>query len=135
MDTNPTRRRGPRWPWLVAYLLLMAAIVLALWQTRRSVLSGLDDEAGREQWREWKRQEQARALAKKSPVERRPPTTDEPPAVILLRDHFAAIVAGCLAAGTVLFAFLAIAIRGVLSTGKVAVLAEEESGERGASAP
>lgn len=135
MDTNPTRKRGLRWIWLAAYLTVMAAVVLLLWHARRSVLSRLDDETGRDQWQEWKLKEEARSLEKKSPVERRPPTSNEPPAVILLRDHFAAIVVGCLAAGTVLFGFLTIAIRGALATGKVAVLAEEEPGERGASAP
>jgi hypothetical protein len=104
--------------WIIAYLATMAGAIVLLWSARANMLALLDDPQQRAQWQEWKRQEEARSLEDKSPVERRPPVSQEPPTLVLMRDHFAAVVVACLAAGTVLFGFLAMAIRGMLAEPK-----------------
>jgi len=105
---------------IVAYAATMAAIVWLLWSGRQSVLAQLDQPEQRAQWQAWKQEEEARAIQGTSPVERRPPLSDEPPTLVLMRDHFAAALGSCLAAGTVLFAFLAFVIRGVAAGREIA---------------
>jgi len=99
---------------IVAYLATMGIAAWLLWSARESMLDRLDEPEQRAHWEDWKRQEEARAIEGKAPVERRPPASAEPPTLVLLRDHFPAVVTACLAAGTVLFAFLAFVIRGVM---------------------
>ena len=113
------------WLWMAAYVAAMTLTVWLLWSARASALAQLDDPEQRAQWQAWKQQEESRALEKTAPVERRPPTSEEPPTLVLMRDHFAAAVATCLAAGTVLFAFLAFVARGLMSTRAAASAAEE----------
>jgi hypothetical protein len=110
--------------WLAAYAVTMALAVWLLWSARASVLAQLDDPEQRAQWQEWKEREESRALEKTSPVERRPPASNEPPTLVLMRDHFAAAVATCIAAGTVLFAFFAFVIVGVMSGRAASSLAQ-----------
>jgi hypothetical protein len=101
--------------WIVAYVATMAVTVWLLWWARSSVLAALDDPAQRAQWQQWKQQEEIRMTEGTSPVERRPPVSEEPPSLVLMRDSFAAVVSTCLILGTVLFAFLALFVRGVIS--------------------
>jgi hypothetical protein len=101
-----------------------------LWSARASVLAQLDDPQQRAEWQEWKQQEESRAAAKDAPVTRRPPTSTEPPSLVLMRDHFAAAVASCLAAGTVLFVFVAFVVRGAVSSyGQAASIEPADDGQ------
>lgn len=95
---------------LVAYVATMAALVAALLFARRHVIATLDTPEARRQWRAWR--EQTQKQPEDGAVARRPVATDEPPALILLRDHFAAILVTTLAIGSFLFAFVAFVARG-----------------------
>ncbi|HEX4128992.1 MAG TPA: hypothetical protein VHZ24_03035 [Pirellulales bacterium] len=103
--------RSPRTIAVVAlsYVAVLAAIVVALVAARRSVMAQYGPEAIA-QWQQWKRQTEHPDPS--APVARRAVTSDEPPLLILARDHFAAITVTCVAIGTVLFGFLALALRG-----------------------
>jgi hypothetical protein len=46
-------------------------------------------------------------------VRRRPPQSDEPPALVLMRESFAAIVAVCLIVATICFGFFMLVARGM----------------------
>ncbi len=48
------------------------------------------------------------------PVRRKAPSSDEPPALVLMRDYFGVMLSGAVLFGSLLFAVLAIALRGVL---------------------
>jgi hypothetical protein len=95
---------------LSAYLATMVVLVATLLVARRHVIATLDTPEGRRQWRAWREQTQKRQEG--GAVVRRPVTADEPPALILLRDYFTAIVITTLAIGSFLFAFVAFAVRG-----------------------
>ncbi|HVX14246.1 MAG TPA: hypothetical protein VHC22_23875 [Pirellulales bacterium] len=97
--------------WLVAYAALMAGLVAGLVIVRRRVLAALDTPAARAEWQAWKEQT-AREQHQAVPVRRRPVTSDEPPALILLRDRFPVIVVTSLVIGSFLFAFLAFVMQG-----------------------
>jgi hypothetical protein len=97
--------------WLLAYIAVMTAIVAALVVTRKRVLATLDTPEARRQWQAWK-EKTADEQSTAGPVRRRPVQNDEPPALILLRDRFAAIVATTVMICSFLFAFLAFVARG-----------------------
>lgn len=99
--------------WLLAYLAVMTALVVALVVARRRTMAALTTPEARQQWRAWKDQT---VLQKNSggPVERRPVVSDEPPALILLRDRFPTIVASSVLICSFLFAFLAFVAQGAL---------------------
>jgi hypothetical protein len=110
---------------MAAYAATMSATVWLLWSARASVLASLDDPAERAHWQEWKEREESQAM-KGSPVERRPPVSDEPPSLVLMRDSFGAVVSSCLILGTVLFAFLAIFVRGVIAGREPTVSSDDD---------
>ncbi|HQU43995.1 MAG: hypothetical protein B7Z73_06700 [Planctomycetia bacterium 21-64-5] len=102
---------------LLAYLATMGVVVAALVAARRRVIASLDTPQAREQWRAWKA-ETARQKQSGEAVARRAVTSDEPPALILLRDRFPAIVVSTVLICSFLFAFLAFVVRGVLGPGR-----------------
>ena len=103
--------------WLLAYAAVMTAVVAALVVARKRVLARLDTPEARRQWQAWKEKTADEQVAA-GPVRRRAVQSDEPPALILLRDHFAAIVATTVMICSFLFAFLAFVMRGALRSGR-----------------
>lgn len=91
----------------------MAAIVASLMVMRRRVVDRLSQPEAIAQWRAW-RAETERQSELPGPVQRRAVVSDEPPALVLLRDRFGVIVATSVLIGTFLFAFLAFLGRGMI---------------------
>ena len=58
------------------------------------------------------REEAARQTPENSPVVRRTPASREPPALVVMRDAFPAVLVVSLVAATLLYAFLVLALRG-----------------------
>lgn len=98
--------------WLVVYVTAMAGIVAGLFLARQRTIAALDSPDARAAWDEFRQSEEVRRNDG-GPVERRPPTSEEPPALVLMRDSFPAIVATALATGTFLFGFLVFVLRGL----------------------
>ncbi len=97
--------------WGLAYLACAGAITVTAWRARQSAIAVYESPEGRAEWREWK--EAAQEMASKGgPLARRAPKSDEPPALVLLRDHFATCLAGMLLAFSALFGVLMLLIRG-----------------------
>ena len=104
--------------WLIAYLTAMTALVAALAVTRQRVVAKLDTPEARRQWQVWKEQTAQQQKESGSAVQRRPVMSDEPPALILLRDRFPAIVASSVLIGSFLFAFFSFVARGAFRHGR-----------------
>ena len=101
--------------WLLAYLTVMAAISAGLAYGRRQALATYGTPEAKTEWEDWKRD--ATKMAQGSgPVSRRAPKSLEPPALILMRDHFAACLALALVLSTVLFGTFMFFLRGALSS-------------------
>ncbi|HUY34776.1 MAG TPA: hypothetical protein VMV69_18670 [Pirellulales bacterium] len=98
--------------WLAAYLASLGAVVSLLVQTRASRLQAWGRPETQARWREFQAGERKQWDDQTGPVRRRPAQAGAPADVILLRDHFGAVVAGIVATGTFLFAFVAILLRG-----------------------
>lgn len=102
--------------WLLAYLAAMTLVVAGLIVVRQRTLARLGTPQARRQWQQWKQQTAQQQTA--GPVRRRPVTSDEPPALVLLRDRFVAIVVTTVMICSFLFAFLAFAARGAAGSRK-----------------
>ena len=109
------RRRVRLVLWLVGYVLTMAALVVGMLLARQVVVANFSSPEALAEWRQWKA-ETERMSHEGGPVQRRAVTSDEPPALVLMRDSFTAILAGSVAIGSFMFAFLAFTIRGSMRT-------------------
>jgi hypothetical protein len=107
-------RRKANWLWLAAYLVMVAAVVIATLAARRATLRELGTPAAKAQWQAWRQADPNRPGA--GPVERRAPSYDEPPALILLRDHFAVMMGGAVLFSSLVFAAIMVAARGAFSS-------------------
>ncbi len=90
--------------WLAAYLIIMGTILWGLHAARQSVLAKFSDPATLAAWQAWA--EETRHPAGDEPVARRPVKSDEPPSLVLMRDHFRVIQVVSVSIGSFLFAFL-----------------------------
>lgn len=100
------------WLWLAAYLIAMAALVSALVVARNRVIERLSRPEAQRQWQVW-RDESQRSNESQGPARRRVVVSEEPPALVLLRDRFPAILATSVLIGSFMFAFLMFIARGV----------------------
>lgn len=98
--------------WFAAWLAVVAAIVVPLYMMRLRMVERLSRPEATAEWRTWRAATERQREAS-GPVERRAAAGDEPPSLVLLRDHFAAIVATSVLMGSFLFAFLAFVARGI----------------------
>lgn len=77
-----------RWlPWVCGYVALLAAVVVGTLQARHWAMAHLSTPESVGNWQAWRediRQQQNRP----GPVQRRVPKSSEPPALVLMRDHF-----------------------------------------------
>jgi hypothetical protein len=97
--------------WLAAYVLVMAALAAALVYARRQVVAQLSSPKALADWQAWKAETERQAKQPGASA-RRPVRSDEPPALVLLRDHFAPILAMSLTVATFLFGFMMLVVRG-----------------------
>ncbi|HXT57129.1 MAG TPA: hypothetical protein VN699_00775 [Pirellulales bacterium] len=109
--------RAPRRPslglalWASAYLALLAVLSTALVYVRREKVAELSSPQALADWEAWKAETQRQASLPGLPS-RRPVHSDEPPTLILLRDHFGVVLGMSLTVASCLFGFLMFVIRG-----------------------
>lgn len=106
------RRKRIVLSWLAGWILLMAGGGWLLADLRGRVLDERAQAEARQEWKTWKEAVQ-RGDAQLGPVARRPLKSDEPPAVVLLRDHVAAVAAGCGVFVSLTYLFLAVTVTGL----------------------
>ncbi len=111
-------RRAWLWGGALAYAVLALGTWVALHYSRSYVLQTFATEEARAEWQTW-RDEAARQSGPAGPVRRRVPAIDEPPALVLLRDHFAGVALGVYVFVSLTFAFVALIIRGMVTQGSV----------------
>jgi hypothetical protein len=109
---NASRRMG-RWLWLAAYLAMIALVTVGMFAGRRMALEQLSTPEAKAEWEAWRTSEPN--VKDVGGVKRRPPTSNEPPALVLLRDHFGVMLFGAVFFSTLLFAAVAFATSGVLA--------------------
>lgn len=98
--------------WLIAYFALIALIVIGLRRYRESAIAQYGGEQAAADWLEWR--DAAERIGKDGPIARRAPKSTEPPALLLMRDHFTACLSMSLLLSSCLFVWLMISVRGAL---------------------
>lgn len=96
--------------WLVAYVVMLGAIYFGMSTYRASAMASYGTSEANEDWQEWR--SAAEELADEGPVSRRPPKAEEPPALLLMRDHFPACLGISLLLSSCLFAWFMVCARG-----------------------
>jgi hypothetical protein len=98
---------------LAVYVAGALGIVLGLARTRESTIANLSTPEQQAYWQKWKA-DAARQDGTTGPVARREPKSDEPPTLVLLRDHYPVIIVAGLTFYTFLFALAVFLGRGIL---------------------
>lgn len=98
------RSRVSNLGWFAAYIVYLGVGGWALANARSAVVAELSRPEAIDEWRNWKA-ETKKMSERPGSTYRRPVKSDEPPALVLLRDHFGAIQATSWAIATFLFAF------------------------------
>jgi hypothetical protein len=98
-------------PWMLAYGAGFIAIVFLMMVLQRSVIAQYD-VADEEAWQAWKR-DAGNEDGRLGPVARREPKSDEPPDLVLLRDHFPAVAVSILVFYTCMFGFAMFVAKGI----------------------
>jgi hypothetical protein len=97
----------------VLYLAAMGIVFWLLLLARQRVIATLDNPAARAQWQAWKEQVEKEQGDPNNPVRRRAPAGDEPPGLVLMRDHFAAVASLGLLISTLIFGFIVLVLQGL----------------------
>jgi hypothetical protein len=108
-------QRSTRWL-LIAYAVVIAATTLGMNFARNRTLASFDNTAAKAEWDEWREETKRQAENPSGPVKRREAKAQEPPMLILMRDHFPAAVGTTLLAVSFFYWFFAITIRGSFCT-------------------
>ena len=111
MDSN--RRKLWFTGLIVGYLVLLSAVIGSMFWERHAVLSELSTAESKADWESWRtdvRQQQTNP----GPVERRIPKSDEPPALVLMRDYFTVSMFGATFFTSILYWIMAWFITGAL---------------------
>jgi hypothetical protein len=100
--------------WMLAYLAVVAAVIGGAFAFRNFAFSVYGSPEAQAQWDAW------RADAKKmeeqpGTVKRRAPKSAEPPALVLMRDHFLVCLVGAVVLSMVLFSTFMMFVRGASS--------------------
>ncbi len=99
--------------WLAVYLLTMGAIVGGLVYARESSLAKFASPEAQADWETFRAEMQRLSKDQTAPVARRPPEAEQPPTMLLLRDHFVSCVLISLLLSSALFFTVMVMVRGV----------------------
>ncbi|HEX4415204.1 MAG TPA: hypothetical protein VH107_16350 [Lacipirellulaceae bacterium] len=110
-----SRRRLILGAWLLGYVALVAAIVITMFHERTSVLNEYSTQPERAAWRNWREDEKQRQT-NPGPVIRKVPKSEEPPALVLMRDYFKISLFGATFFTSLLYWIMAWFVTGAFST-------------------
>jgi hypothetical protein len=101
--------------WGVLYLMLLVLVSWAMLRARGDLIRTYQTDEQQAAWDQW-REEVQRQTQGEGPVLRRPPGSDEPPGLVLMRDHFPSMMGGALLMSSVLFFAFAFLVQGMISS-------------------
>ena len=115
-DRPNTRKR-----WLkicgLAYVVFLGGVVGSMFAIRGWVLAEMSSTESAAQWEAW-RDDVVAAQSQPVPVQRRVPESTEPPALVLMRDHFGVTLSGAVLFSTLLYWVIAWFANGILGDGR-----------------
>jgi hypothetical protein len=110
--------------WLVAYLVTLFVVASAVVRGRAVALATYGTPEAQAQWNTW-REDTKKMAEQPGVVKRREAQSPEPPALVLMRDHFTVCLSLALLLTTVLFATFMFLIRGALQSGPTVPVGRE----------
>lgn len=110
-------KRATRWAGVaLLYGLMLAGVVWGMLSLRRAALATYGTSQAQAAWDAWR--QAAREMSHAAgPVRRREPKSVQPPALVLMRDHFGVCLGGALLLSSVLFGTIAWLAAGALTRG------------------
>jgi len=115
--TSPRRVSAWLLGWLIAYTLLMVAIVLSMYWTRNIVLAQYSTPEAIADWQAW-RGDVAQQQTNPGPVKRDIPKSEVPPALVLMRDYFVVSLVGAVFFTSLLYWIMCWFATGAIHSGK-----------------
>jgi hypothetical protein len=103
--------------WAVGYAALAGVVVWSMLAARDRALEKFAAPRSVDQWQAW-RADVEEQQTEPGPVVRRVPKSDEPPSLVLMRDHFAVSMSGAIVFSSVLYWVLAWLVTGILTSNK-----------------
>src|SRR3954447_5573727 len=100
--------------WLLLFFALVAGVAALMFYVRDVTLASSPDQS-QQQWDEWRAAVQ-KGEENRGPVQRRVPESPEPPALRLMRDHFAVCLVGALVISSLVFGTFVLLMRGALQS-------------------
>jgi len=97
--------------YFLAYVVIVGAAVWGICAARAAIVAQFGTPEARRDWQAWKAETERLSRAHPA-LERRPVTSDEPPSLVLMRDHFGTILAGGVTIVSFVVAFLLLALDG-----------------------
>ena len=88
--------------WLLGYVVLVGVIVAAMVVARARVTERLATSESIDDWQQWREDVRREQPAFGAPA-RAVPKSEEPPALVLMRDHFGVLVAGAILFSSALY--------------------------------
>ncbi len=101
--------------WLVLYVAMLVLVSWAMFRAQGNLITTYQSDEQQAAWDRW-REEVDRQAEGEGPVRRRPAGSDEPPGLVLMRDHFPALMGGAVLMSSVLFFAFAFLVQGMLSS-------------------
>jgi hypothetical protein len=98
--------------WLLVYITVMALVCGGLVYGRWQAFQTYGTDEAKDDWKLWRFTVR---FDESGPVQRKVPKSAEPPALVLMRDHFVVCLAGALLLSSVLFGTFMVFIRGALA--------------------
>lgn len=95
---------------------MMSALVGAMFWARQSAISQGSSLTSVPDWKKT-RDEMREEQSRHGPVERRLPKSEEPPALVLMRDYFVILMMGALLFSSLLYWIIAWFVTGILKSG------------------
>ena len=111
--------------WIIASICWIGLTVALMLLLRNNILESFDRNAA-DQWQAWRdhvKQEQEGAAT----VQRRVPSSELPPAFVLMQDHFAVCLTAAVVFSLLLFATFSFLLTGVLSSSTVIQYEDEDT--------
>jgi hypothetical protein len=113
---------------LTGYIATLCTVLAIVVYARQQAISAFATPQAQEQWNDWRAA--ATQQADQGPVRRRTPKSEEPPSLVLLRDHFPVVITATVVFTGALYAMFAYLIRGALAPSRAGSLERASTNSR-----
>lgn len=103
--------------WLAVYLAMLAGVVSGMLYLRAEAKAVYGTAEAQAEWDAW-REDATKMAEQPSVVKRRAPKSAQPPALVLMRDHFTVCMSLAIVLSTVLFGTFMMLVRGAMRENK-----------------